>query len=139
MKPFGNSSLCRVNITCLLPPAVTVPARYPGSAKETQLSCCPGRAKLPSREAATTLAPLKVSGDNKVSSTKEVLSTPTRGRQRGALGARTAGPTRGRGQLESRCRFRRGWGLRGSRDLGRLQNFPPPPLATAGFCRNLMT
>lgn len=54
---------------------MTVPVRYPGSPKETQLSCCPGRAKLPCREAATPFAPLKVSGDNKVSSTKEALPT----------------------------------------------------------------
>lgn len=51
----------------------------------------------------------------------------------GALGAvdswASLGLAGGRGQLGSRCRFRGGRGLKGSRDLCRLQNFPshPPP------------
>lgn len=144
LKPFGNSGLSRVNITCLLPPVATMPGRYPGRPKGGQLSC-PNRARnSPQERPLLPMAPfwrvqvaIRCLLPNSNLPHSGVLTCGSLGR---SIGSRwQLGPAGGRGPLGSRCRFRRGWGLKGSRDLGRLKNFPPQPPATAGFFRNLMT
>lgn len=134
IEAFWQFWLSRVNITCLLPPAMTVPARDPGQAQRCPAFLLPMQQETPSRRGCafptpTTSSP-QDSGSSKEPLVQEAPSPCPSKAGAGRWEPLTAGPGwGGRGQFGSRCRFLGGWGLKGSRDLGRrLQNFPNPPL-----------